>query len=207
MLRVIFINGNIGSGKETILRYLQEVLTNRNIKVKTILEPVELWRESGFLKRLYNGEYLEFQKYAISTRISMMNENYQEAIDKNCQLVLIETNSFVDFHVYSRIVLQNIYEYFEHWKTETQRLLFDFKKCDNLFIDVPPEVCIRRIEKRGRSEEKTVSLTYLQNLYYEHQILNQMINPHVISNDGNIYDNNELHDFCSRLQLGTTDIV
>ena len=54
-LRVIFVSGNIGSGKETILRYLQEVLTNRNIKVKTILEPVELWRESSFLKRLYNG--------------------------------------------------------------------------------------------------------------------------------------------------------
>ena len=157
-LRVIFINGNIGSGKETILRYLQEVLTNRNIKVKTILEPVELWRESGFLKRLYNGECLEFQKYAISTRISMMNEKYQEAIDENCQLVLIETNPFVDFHVYSRTVLQNIYEYFEHWKTETQRLLFDFKKCDNLFIDVPPEVCLRRIEKRGSSEEKNCLL-------------------------------------------------
>ena len=175
------------------------MLTNRNIKVKTILEPVELWRESGFLKRLYNGEYLEFQKYAISTRIDTINAKYQEAIDENCQLVLIETNPFVDFHVYSRTVLENIYEYFEHWKTETQRLLFDFKKCDNLFIDVSPEVCLRRIEKRGRSEEKTVSLTYLQNLYYEHQILNQMINPHVISNDGNIYDNNELHDFVYNL--------
>ena len=198
-MQKVFINGNIGSGKETILRYLQEVLTNRNIKVKTILEPVELWRESGFLKRLYNGEYLEFQKYAISTRIDTINAKYQEAIDENCQLVLIETNPFVDFHVYSRTVLENIYEYFEHWKSETQRLLFDFKRCDNLFIDVPPEVCLRRIEKRGRSGEKTVSLTYLQNLYYEHQILNQMINPHVISNDGNIYDNNELHDFVYNL--------
>ena len=116
-----------------------------------------------------------------------MNEKYKEAIDENCQLVLIETNPFVDFHVYSRTVLENIYEYFEHWKSGTQRLLFDSKKCD---------------KKRGRSEEKTVSLRYLQNLYYEHQILNQMINPHVISNDGNIYDNNELHDFCSSLQLG-----
>ena len=81
-------------------------------------------------------------------------KNIKKHIDKNCQLVLIETNPFVDFHVYSRIVLQNIYEYFEHWKTETQRLLLTSKKCDNLFIDVPPEVCIRRIEKRGRSEEK-----------------------------------------------------
>ena len=107
-MQKVFINGNIGSGKETILRYLQEVLTNRNIKVKTILEPVELWRESGFLKRLYNGEYLEFQKYAISTRIDTINTKYQEAIDENCQLILIETNPFVDFHVYSRIVLENI---------------------------------------------------------------------------------------------------
>ena len=47
--KVIFINGNIGSGKETILGVLQEALTNRNIKVKIILEPVELWRQSGML--------------------------------------------------------------------------------------------------------------------------------------------------------------
>ena len=96
-MRKVFINGNIGSGKENILRYLQEVLTNHNIKVKTILEPVEFWRESSFLKRLYNGEYLEFQKYAISTRIDTINTKYQEAIDENCQLVLIETNPFVIF--------------------------------------------------------------------------------------------------------------
>ena len=87
---------------------------------------------------------------------------------------------------------KKIYEYFEHWKIETQRFLFDFKKCDNLFIDVPPEVCLRRIEKRGRSEEKTVSLTYLQKLYYEHQMLNQVINPRVTHNDRYIYDNDEL---------------
>ena len=68
-IKVIFISGNIGSGKETMLRYLDESLTNRGIKVKTILEPVELWRESGMLRRLYNGEYLEFQKYAITSRI------------------------------------------------------------------------------------------------------------------------------------------
>ena len=38
------------------------------------------------------------------------------------------------------------YKYFQHWKTETQRLLFDFKQCDNLFIDVSPEVCLKRIK-------------------------------------------------------------
>ena len=175
-----------------MLQYLDESLTNRGIKVKTILEPVELWRESGMLRRLYNGEYLEFQKYAITSRIDAMNLKYQEAINENCKLVLVETNPFVDLYVYSRTTLQNIYEYFEHWKNETQRLSFDFKKCDNLFIDVSPEVCLKRIEKRGRSEEKTVSLVYLQKLYYEHQMLNQVINPRVIHNDRYIYDNDEL---------------
>ena len=66
---------------------------------------------------------------------------------KTAKLVLVETNPFVDLYVYSRTTLQNIYEYFDHWENETQRLLFDFKKCDNLFIDVSPEVCLRRIEK------------------------------------------------------------
>ena len=191
-IKVIFISGNIGAGKETMLQYLDESLTNRGIKVKTILEPVELWRESGMLRRLYNGEYLEFPKYAITSRIDTMNAKYQEAINESCKLVLVETNPFVDLYVYSRTTLQNIYEYFEHWKNETQRLSFDFKKCDNLFIDVSPEVCLKRIEKRGRSEEKTVSLVYLQKLYYEHQMLNQVINPRVIHNDRYIYDNDEL---------------
>ena len=31
-LKVIFINGNIGAGKETMLQYLDESLTNRGIK-------------------------------------------------------------------------------------------------------------------------------------------------------------------------------
>ena len=191
-IKVIFINGNIGSGKETTLKYLEESLTNRGIKVKTILEPVELWRESGMLRRLYDGDYLKFQKYAITTRIDTINAKYQEAINESCKLVLVETNPFVDLHVYSRTTLLDIYEYFEHWKIETQRLLFDFKKCDNLFIDVSPEVCLKRIEKRGRSEEKTVSLVYLQKLYYEHQMLNQVLTPTVIHNDRNLYDNDEL---------------
>ena len=142
-IKVIFINGNIGSGKETTLKYLEESLTNRGIKVKTILEPVELWRESGMLQRLYNGAFLEFQKYAITTRIDTINLKYQEAINESCKLLLIETNPFVDLYVYSRTTLQNSYEYFEHWKVETQRLSFDFKRCDNLFIDVLPEVCLK----------------------------------------------------------------
>ena len=52
-----------------------------------------------------------------------MNAKYQEAINENCKLVLVETNPFVDLYVYSRTTLQNIYEYFEHWKNETQRLI------------------------------------------------------------------------------------
>ena len=88
---------------------------------------------------------------------STINAKYQEAIDENCQLVLIETNPFVDFHVYSRIVLEHIYEYFEHWKSETQRLRFDFKKCDNLFIDVPSEVCLSGLKNAVEVKKKLLA--------------------------------------------------
>ena len=154
-----------------------------------------------YAKRLYNGFYLEFQKYAISTRIDTINQKYQEAINEECNVVLVETNPYVDINVYSRSVLQDIYEYFEHWKSETQRLLFDLKKCENVFIDVPPEVCLKRIKKRGRNEEQTVSLVYLQNLDNEHRILNEMIKPYVLRNDCNVYDNEELEIFYQQLNL------
>ena len=192
----IFINGNIGSGKETILRYLQEVLTNKSFKVKIILEPVELWRESGMLNKLYKGEFYQFQKYAITSRVDIMNLKYQEAIDEKCDFVFIETNPLVDLHVYSRAVVDSIYEYFEHWKTETQRLLFDFRKCDNLFLDVSPEVCFKRIAKRSRSEEANLGLVYLQKLYHEHWMLNNCIQHRVVHNDCNVYDNEELDSLC-----------
>ena len=36
-IKFVFVNANIGSGKETIIQYLRELLTNRGYKVKIIL--------------------------------------------------------------------------------------------------------------------------------------------------------------------------
>ena len=57
-----------------------------------------------------------------------MNKKYQETLDEKCDFVFMETNPLVYLHVYSRTVLLDFYEYFQHWKTGAQRLLFDFKK-------------------------------------------------------------------------------
>ena len=175
------------------------MLTNKGYKVKIILKPVKLWRESGMLNKFYKGDVYEFQTYAITSPVDIINKEYQDAIDKQFDFIFIETNPLVDLHVYSRSVLSEIYRYFEHWKKETSRLLFDITKFKNLFISVKPELCFNRIKKRDRIEEKTVGLIYLQKLDYEYQILNQVIKPRVISNDGNIYDSDELHNVCFSL--------
>ena len=63
-----------------------------------------------------------------------------------------------------------------------QLATFNFQACTPVCQVAKPlsEVCLRQIGKRGRSEEKNVSLDYLQKLYYEHQMLNQLVNSRII---------------------------
>ena len=166
-MHVTFVNGLIGAGKETIIRYFQEVLTNKGYKVKIILEPVELWRKSGMLERLYKGEYFEFQKFAISSRIDIMKfEEYD--------FVFIETNPLVDLNVYAKTTLtdEEFEQYTKHWENEMKRLPFNIEKCSNLFINVEPELSLKRIGTRSRNEESKITLDYLQKLDHAHLRLN-----------------------------------
>jgi deoxyadenosine/deoxycytidine kinase len=198
--QVIFVNGNIGSGKETIIRHLQEVLTNRGCKVNIILEPVQLWRDSGMLQKLYNGEYFEFKKFAISSRVDIILEKYQEAV--NCNYVFIETNLLIDLHVYAQTTLtvKEYHDYFQCWCKEVNRLPTELKNvCHNLFINVAPEICFQRIDTRSRNEESKIKIDYLQKLECAHFNLNRCILPFVVNNYSNIHDNKELKKYIDSL--------
>lgn len=195
-LKIIFVNGNIGAGKETIILHMQEVLSNKEFKVKIALEPVALWRESGMLDRLYKGEYFTFQKYAISTRVNEIYQKYQEALMEKCDILIIETNPLIDLNVYAKMNLSDVeyLQYMHHWQHEISLLRFNIYNHRNIFLDVPPEVSKDRIATRARGEEFGIQESYLRKLYYAHLILNEDIKPIVIKNDCAVYDNRELKD-------------
>ena len=201
MVQIIFVNGNIGAGKETVILHIKEVLTNKGYKVKIALEPVDLWRETGMLDKLYKGEYFEFQKFAISSRVDVIYQKYQEALMEKCDFLFIETNLLIDLHVYAKTTLtvSEFNQYISCWQNEVSLLGFKISNCKNIFLDVPPEVSMSRIATRSRSEESVIKLTYLRKLYYSHLILNEDIKPVVIQNDCPIYDNQLLKKYISLL--------
>ena len=52
--RVIAFEGNIGVGKSTVINRLQKLFEDHP-RVVVLPEPVEEWRERGFLQDMYNG--------------------------------------------------------------------------------------------------------------------------------------------------------
>ena len=105
--KIIFIEGNIGAGKTTFLKNIEE--NNKNIQV--IYEPVNEWRESGMLKKFYQdpkhfGKIFQF--YCLYTRFKLFDE-----IDTTVDYVFIERSMMCDNFVFARNCLSEE-EYLEY---------------------------------------------------------------------------------------------
>ena len=200
-MKVIFVNGNIGAGKETVMNFFQEVLTNKGHKVKLILEPVQLWRDTGMLNRLYKGEYFAFQKFAVQSRVDTINEQYKEALQEDCEFVFIETHPIIDLLVFAKTTLteKQFCEYEKSWLNEVARLIVNWHypvDYVNLFLHVEPEDCLKRIITRARNEESEIKLDYLQKLHAAHLKLNQAFSGlYAIDGHSYVYENKELGKF------------
>ena len=72
-MRVIFIEGNIGAGKTSLLTALGEHFGDR---VRIVEEPVKVWEESGLLAECYDGTVSRatFQHVALATKTAALAE-------------------------------------------------------------------------------------------------------------------------------------
>ena len=106
-----FIEGNIGSGKTTLMDYLNNLQSYKDFKIKTLKEPVEEWKqftdkETGqnildyFYKDSKRWGYL-FQMNAFITRSKLIDKY------KNKNVILMERSVYSDtFNVFAK----NCYE-------------------------------------------------------------------------------------------------
>jgi deoxycitidine kinase len=163
--KIIFIEGNIGAGKTTFLK----VIENHNKKVQVIYEPVDEWRKSGMLQKFYKNpkEFGKtFQFYCLYTRFKLFEE-----IDDTVDYVFIERSMMCDNFVFAKNCL-NDEEYLEY-NTLYQNFLDLYRNLYNytfnfLYLYQPAWICHRHILKRGRQEENTITLDYIQSLEHFH---------------------------------------
>jgi len=168
MSLIISIDGNIGSGKSTILKHLRDRLTaNKNYVF--VDEPVKEWSKIEYegitiLEKFYGNteKYsFSFQMMAYITRLNML----KNAVKENPNAIIItERCLYTDKFVFAKMLYDqkqiNPYEYqiYNKWFDE---FISDLPEHKFFFIKSDPFNSKERINKRKRAGESNISIEYL----------------------------------------------
>lgn len=164
---IFSIEGNIGSGKTTIIHHLQEIYGDQVVLVE---EPVKDWQNlkgENLLKKKnddLNRWGYSFEAYVLITK---MNELTKEAFsDKKIILIercMLTDKVFFDLNVENgfsnpmeEAMFKNLYEFLSNNVYP--------KLSGIIYLDTPVEECINRMIKRGRKAEKSLTKEYLTQL-------------------------------------------
>eukprot|EP00243_Klebsormidium_subtile_P004331 TRINITY_DN18304_c0_g1_i1.p1 TRINITY_DN18304_c0_g1~~TRINITY_DN18304_c0_g1_i1.p1 ORF type:complete len:742 (-),score=177.64 TRINITY_DN18304_c0_g1_i1:334-2559(-) len=173
------VEGNISVGKSTFLRQIvtKTILLQELVQISP--EPVEKWQSVGddrhnILESFYKDPQryaYTFQNYVFFTRMLQA----QERPVAGKPLRLMERSVFSDRMVFVRAVHEakfmsdmeiSIYDsWFDPILSAIPTLIPD----GFIYLRANPNTCFNRLKKRGRSEETSVDMDYLQNLHEKHE--------------------------------------
>jgi deoxycitidine kinase len=171
---LISIEGNIGSGKSTLVEYLKSFGTYVFVD-----EPVSEWLaikdKDGhnalecFYKNQKDNAFC-FQILAYITRLKKLMDKIKES--PSDVIIITERSIETDRNVFAKMLYEDGFLSSIEW--ETYNYWFDtFKetsKVDSIiYIKTSPEKCLERINKRNRVEESSIKLNYLEkcNKYHD----------------------------------------
>lgn len=170
--RMLIVEGNIGAGKSTFLKIIQDKLAS-----EVVFEPHDQWQSVGG-ENLLDHFYADtkrwaysFQTYAFVTRVLQ-----QEQFTRKAQLPVqvYERSVYSDRYCFAKNCYEmgtmnalewKLYQEWFSWLVDTYTL----KPDGFIYLQTDPEVCYERLTKRNRSEEKAVPLEYIQRLHEKHE--------------------------------------
>ena len=177
---LISIEGNIGSGKSTMLKKLRELEPDWTF----VDEPVDNWltirNDAGesllevFYKDIKRWSYT-FQNAAVLSRSMMVRDaivNWNKG-NKKSRVIVMERCVETDRHVFAQMLHEDKaidkieWTLYKNWYTLVKEMI---PKMDAfIWIDTDAEVASERIKKRGREGEDEISLEYLKKLDAVHR--------------------------------------
>lgn len=177
MSKIISIEGNIGSGKSTILNYLKTLYKDSN-EIIFLEEPVSEWSKikdknnETILEKFYNNQKkysFAFQMMAYISRLAILKETiakYPNAI------IITERCLNTDRYVFAKMLyddekLEDVeYQIYLNWFDHFSYLQ---KIQKTIYLKTDPETCCNRINKRNRDGESNISMDYLKNCHDYHE--------------------------------------
>jgi deoxyadenosine/deoxycytidine kinase len=183
MNKYIFsIEGNIGSGKSTLVEYLKQNFPkiNRNgidYNIIYVQEPVDIWNTvvdstgKNIIERYYSDQKkyaFSFQMMAYITRLSQIRRIIKEAPEHT--IILTERCLYTDYNIFAKMLydsglIEEIeYSIYRKWFYE----FIDTPVSGFIYVKTTPETCLKRILLRNRKGED-ISFDYLLNCHNYHE--------------------------------------
>jgi deoxycitidine kinase len=171
---LLSIEGNIGSGKSTVIEYLKTLNDSRFVFVD---EPVKEWLEikdkngMNALDCFYSDQKRNsfcFQILAYITRLKKLMDIIKNNKDK---IIITERSIETDRNVFAKMLYEDDYLNSIEWVTYNYWFdtFKDVSKVDKIiYISATPEKCLERINKRNRVEEEGIKLSYLTKCHKYH---------------------------------------
>ena len=197
--KLITIQGNIGSGKSTIVKNLKDTF-GYDKRICFLQEPVDIWNnikdeDGNTILSLY---YENQKKYAFSFQMMAYISRLQllkNAVDDGYDYIVSERSLDTDKNVFAKMLYDEKkikyveYQIYLKWFDEFKTM---FQKENIIYVRTNPETAYKRVNKRAR-EGENIPIEYLENChkYHEEWILNSdNINNDNINNDYLLIDGN-----------------
>ena len=209
MVHIFSIEGNIGSGKSTLVKILSEKLHHiAHTPVIYVQEPVSEWNNikdhngKTILEKFYADQHkyaFSFQMMAYISRLALL----KRVIKENPNAILItERSVFTDKEVFAKMLydegkIEEVnYQIYLQWFNE---FIEDIPITGLIYMDTSPEKSKERVNIRARSGEN-IPLEYLKQCHEYHiRWINNFKKPVSLFN-GNI-------DFMDSLEINSLNKI
>ena len=172
----ITIEGNIGVGKTTLLKKLEN---NYNV----IFEDVDTWKNEGWIEKYYKNT----SKYAMGFQMRVLYSHLQSE-HKFKEINIIERSCNTLCNIFGKLLLDdNTLDQIEF--DLCKKFSFDYSWDINhiIYLQSSPEICFKRISNRNRKGEENIPFDYIKRLHYEHEnTYNNTQNVYIINANNDI---------------------
>lgn len=179
---IISIEGNIGSGKSTLVEALCHRVETTTSNITFVAEPVSEWDKiqdkSGetILTKFYANQRayaFSFQMMAYISRVSSLRQAVRDNPDG---IIITERSVQTDRNVFAKmlydqgLIREVDYQIYLTWFEE---FVNDLPIAGLIYVNTNPQICQMRVELRNRTGE-SIPLDYLErcNKYHENWIEN-----------------------------------